>query len=96
MVKCARGNRPTYERELLNPRKNSNFYKTNQPGKGNNGGLGGLMEDLTSIQITTAIIDNTGARRSYKAKMDDQTSELLRLTLKERDAGAAVLGRAFA
>ena len=28
--------------------------------------------------------------------MDDQTSELLRLTLKERDAGAAVLGRAFA
>jgi ribosomal protein S18 acetylase RimI-like enzyme len=27
--------------------------------------------------------------------MDDQTSELLRLTLKERDAGAAVLGRAF-
>ena len=28
--------------------------------------------------------------------MDDKTSELLRLTLKERDAGAAVLGRAFA
>jgi ribosomal protein S18 acetylase RimI-like enzyme len=27
--------------------------------------------------------------------MDDQTGELLRLTLKERDAGAAVLGRAF-
>jgi ribosomal protein S18 acetylase RimI-like enzyme len=27
--------------------------------------------------------------------MDDQTNELLRLTLKERDAGAAVLGRAF-
>jgi len=27
--------------------------------------------------------------------MDDQTSELLRLTLKERDAGTAVLGRAF-
>ena len=42
-----------YERELLNPRKNSHFYKTNHPGKGNNGGLGGLMEDLISIQITT-------------------------------------------
>jgi ribosomal protein S18 acetylase RimI-like enzyme len=28
--------------------------------------------------------------------MDNQTGELLRLTLKERDAGAAVLGRAFA
>ncbi len=28
--------------------------------------------------------------------MDDETSELLRLTLKERDAAAAVLGRAFA
>jgi GNAT superfamily N-acetyltransferase len=27
--------------------------------------------------------------------MDDQTGELLRLTLKERDAGAVVLGRAF-
>jgi len=27
--------------------------------------------------------------------MDDQNGELLRLTLKERDAGAAVLGRAF-
>ena len=27
--------------------------------------------------------------------MDDQNSELLRLTLKERDAGTAVLGRAF-
>jgi ribosomal protein S18 acetylase RimI-like enzyme len=27
--------------------------------------------------------------------MDDQTSELLRLTRKDRDAGAAVLGRAF-
>jgi len=29
-------------------------------------------------------------------KIDNQTGELLRLTLKERDAGAAVLGRAFA
>ena len=52
MVKCARGNRPTYEKELLNSRKNSHFYKTNHPAKGNNGGLGGLMEDLVSIQIT--------------------------------------------
>jgi ribosomal protein S18 acetylase RimI-like enzyme len=43
-----------------------------------------------------AIIDNTGARRSYKVKMDNQNGNLLRLTLKERDAGAAVLGRAFA
>ena len=47
------GNRFTYEKELLNSRKNSNFYKTNHPGKGNNGGLGGLMEDPISIQITT-------------------------------------------
>jgi hypothetical protein len=46
------GSRLTYEKGLLNPRKNSNFYKTNHPGKGNNGGLGGLMEDLISIQIT--------------------------------------------
>jgi ribosomal protein S18 acetylase RimI-like enzyme len=43
-----------------------------------------------------AIIDSAGARRSYKLKMDNQNGELLRLTLKERDAGAAVLGRAFA
>jgi hypothetical protein len=28
--------------------------------------------------------------------MDNQNGELLRLTLKERGAGAAVLGRAFA
>jgi hypothetical protein len=28
-------------------------------------------------------------------KVDNQNGELLRLTLKERDAGAAVLGRAF-
>ena len=27
--------------------------------------------------------------------MDNQNGDLLRLTLKERDAGAAVLGRAF-
>jgi ribosomal protein S18 acetylase RimI-like enzyme len=42
-----------------------------------------------------AIIDSAGARRSYKVKIDNQNDELLRLTLKERDAGAAVLGRAF-
>jgi ribosomal protein S18 acetylase RimI-like enzyme len=41
-----------------------------------------------------AIIDDTRAR-SYKVKMDNQNGELLRLTLKERDDGAAVLGRAF-
>jgi hypothetical protein len=28
--------------------------------------------------------------------MDNQNGQLLRLTLKERDAGAAALGRAFA
>jgi ribosomal protein S18 acetylase RimI-like enzyme len=33
---------------------------------------------------------------SYKVKMDNQNGELLRLTPKERDAGAVVLGRAFA
>ena len=42
-----------------------------------------------------AIIDNFGARRRYRSKMDNQNGELLRLTSKERDAGAAVLGRAF-
>jgi len=42
-----------------------------------------------------AIIDDTGVRQSYTAKMDNQNGELLRLTLKERDAGTAVLGRAF-
>jgi len=26
------GNRPTYEKELLNPRQNSRFHKTNHPG----------------------------------------------------------------
>ena len=31
-VKCAGGNRSTYEKELLNFRKNSSFYKTNHPG----------------------------------------------------------------
>jgi hypothetical protein len=41
------------------------------------------------------IINDTSARRSYKVKMDNQDGEPLRLTLKERDAGAAVLGRAF-
>ena len=47
------GSRLTHEKGLLNSRKNSHFCKTNHLGKGNNGGLGGLMEDLISIQITT-------------------------------------------
>jgi len=50
-TKSAAGSHLTYEKELLNSRKNSNSYKTNHPGKGNNGGLGGLMEDPISIQI---------------------------------------------
>jgi len=52
-VKCAGGNRLAYEKELLNSRKKGDFYKTNHPGKGNNGGLGGLMEDPITIQTTT-------------------------------------------
>jgi len=42
-----------------------------------------------------AIISDAGAQRSHKVKMDNQNGELLRLTLKERDAGTVVLGRAF-
>jgi hypothetical protein len=38
----------TYQKELLNSRENSHFYKTNHPGTGNNGGLGSLIEDLIS------------------------------------------------
>jgi hypothetical protein len=30
-TECAGGNRPTYEKELLNSRKDSRFYKTNHP-----------------------------------------------------------------
>lgn len=45
--------------------------------------------------MSFAIISNSGARHSYKVKMDNQNGGLLRLTLKEREAGAAVLGRAF-
>jgi hypothetical protein len=41
--------------------------------------------------MSFAIIDDTGVRRSYKVNMDKQNGELLRLTLKERDAGAVVL-----
>jgi len=52
-TKSAAGSRPTYEKELSNSRKNSDFYKTNDPGKGNNGGLGGPMEDPITIQIPT-------------------------------------------
>jgi hypothetical protein len=52
-AKSATGSHLTYEKELLNSRKNSHFYKTNHPGKGNNGGLGGLMEDPITIQTTT-------------------------------------------
>jgi len=52
-TKSAAGGHLTYERDLLNSGKNSHFYKTNHPEKGNNGGLGGLMEDSISIQITT-------------------------------------------
>jgi len=52
-TKSAAGSHLTYEKELLNSGKNSHFYKTNHPGKGNNGGLGGLMEDPITIQITT-------------------------------------------
>jgi len=52
-TKSPAGSRLTYEKELSNSRKNSDFCKTNHPGKGNNGGLGGLMEDPFSIQITT-------------------------------------------
>ena len=42
-----------------------------------------------------AIIADTVAWRRHKVDMDNQNGELVRLTLKERDAGAAVLGRAF-
>jgi len=52
-TKSAAGSHPTYEKELLISIKNSHFYRTNHPGKGNNGGLGGLMEDPFSIEITT-------------------------------------------
>jgi hypothetical protein len=52
-TKCTASGHLTYERDLLNSRKNSHFYKTNHPGKGTNGGLGGLMEDPISIQIPT-------------------------------------------
>jgi hypothetical protein len=52
-TESAAGSDLTYEKELLKSIKNSHFYKTNHPGKGNNGGLGGLMEDLISTQITT-------------------------------------------
>lgn len=43
-----------------------------------------------------AIIDSTCAGRSHDMKMNNQNGGLLRLTLKDRDAGAAVLGQAFA
>jgi hypothetical protein len=52
-TKSAAGSHLTYEKDLLNSRKNSHFCKTNHPRKGNNGGPGGLMEDPISIQITT-------------------------------------------
>ena len=47
-------------------------------------------------RVPSGIIRSTCARRSHKVKMDNQNGALLRLTLKERAAGAAVLGRAFA
>jgi len=56
-TKSAAGSHLTYEKELLISIKNSHFYRTNHPGKGNNGGLGGLMEDPFSIQITTFFAD---------------------------------------
>ena len=40
--------------------KTHDFSKTNHPGKGNNGGLGGLMEDLISTQITAFLVDMPG------------------------------------
>jgi len=43
-----------------------------------------------------AIIGGIGAGRSYRMKMDNRNGGLLRLTRNERDAGVAVLGRAFA
>ena len=45
---------------------------------------------------SSAIIGKTGTPHSYKSKMGNQNGELLKLTPKQRDAGAAVLGRAFA
>jgi len=51
-LKRAGANLLTYEKELLNSKRNNPFAKTNHPGKGNNGGLGGLMEDPTSTRIT--------------------------------------------
>jgi hypothetical protein len=54
-LKRAGANLLTYEKELLNSKKNNPFPKTNHPGKGNNGGLGGLMEDPISTQITASI-----------------------------------------
>jgi len=52
-VKRAAGNRLTYEKRAARLQKTSHSYKTNHPGTGNNGGLGGLMEDPISIQIPT-------------------------------------------
>jgi len=59
----------------------------------------GIESTFLTIPVAAtsfAIISNTGARRSYRLNMDNQTGKLLRLTLKERDAATAVLGRAFA
>jgi len=52
-VKRAAGNRLAYEKRAARLQKTSHSYKTNHPGTGNNGGLGGLMEDPISIQIPT-------------------------------------------
>jgi ribosomal protein S18 acetylase RimI-like enzyme len=62
---------------------------------GHYSGIESTFRALPVSATSFAIIDEAGARRSYKVKMDNQNGELLRLTPKERDAGATVLGRAF-
>ena len=59
-------------------------------------GIEGAFLTIPVSATSFAIIGSLGARRSYKSKMHNKNGELLRLTLKERDAGAVVLGRAFA
>jgi hypothetical protein len=65
----------------LTSRKNCRFYKTNHPGKGNNGGLGGLIANPIGIPTTflayitrkTGVAGHLAMTRPWLANSRDAT-----------------------
>jgi hypothetical protein len=97
-IEYSGGNHFTYEKELLNSRKNCRFYKTNHPRKGNNGGLAGLIANPIGIPTTflayitrkTGVAGHLAMTRPWLANSRDAapispaTNQVLCLRLRSR------------